>query len=190
MFNFSLCCQVAPLEKCQISSRIFSDSETHTEIYVWFSGQDVQVEKRFLCWNGLLSLTDSYILLVSQLLRGVAAASDHRQLLCKSPQYQYSFANKLQMPCGGRKTTVAYVDVRSRAADGGKRRHWSSGTVVLGFSRPECFQSTTMTLSRLLTYDTHCTNITHRWRTALLRLLDKTHITNTSNWNTNSQHCE
>ena len=46
---------------------------------------------------------------------------------------------------------LAHVDVGSRSADGGKRWHGSSGTVVFRFSRPECLQSTTVTLCRILT---------------------------------------
>lgn len=52
-----------------------------------------------------------------------------------------------------------YVDVGSRATDGGKWRHCTSSAVVFWLSRPECFESTTMTLSCLLTY-----NILHRHR--------------------------
>ena len=58
-----------------------------------------------------------------------------------------------------KRTVLAYVDVGSRAADGGERRHRSSSTVVIWFSGPERVQSTTMTLTSLLAYDA---NITRR----------------------------
>ena len=56
-------------------------------------------------------------------------------------------------------TVLTYVDVRSRAADCGKRRHRSTGTVVFRLTRSERVQSTAVTLSRLLT--TYTVHIAH-----------------------------
>jgi len=54
---------------------------------------------------------------------------------------------------------LTYVDVGSRAADGGKRRHCSSSTVVFRLARPKRLKPTTMTLSILLTHSAHSVNI-------------------------------